>query len=324
VKALIIGVSGQDGAYLAKSLLDKGYAVYGSSRDANASTFRNLERLGILDRVQLVSISIVDFRSVLQTLTRIAPDEVYNLAGQTSVGLSFDQPVETLESISLGTLNILEAIRFTGAPTKFYNAGSVEIFGDTGERPADERTSFRPKSPYAVAKAAALWTVATYRQAYGLFACTGILGNHESPLRPERFVTRKIISAAHRISNGRPEKLRLGNIHITRDWGWAPDYVEAMWLMLQQEHPDDFVIATGQMSTLEDFIAMAFMQFGLEWQNHVEVDPAFFRPNDIAVNCADPTKAGKLLGWRPKHFMADVVRLMVAAESSKQLDVVSG
>ena len=231
-KALIFGVSGQDGAYLAKLLLSKGYTVCGTSRDAQISSFRNLEYLEIRDRVQLESTALNDFRSVLQVLFKTRPDEVYNLAGQTSVGLSFEQPVETLESIAVGTLNILEAIRFIGEPIKFYNAASSEVFGDINGAAADESTAFSPRSPYAVAKATAFWEVANYREAYGLFACSGILFNHDSPLRPERFVTQKAISSACRIAAGKQDKLYLGNIDIQRDWGWAEDYVVAMYLML--------------------------------------------------------------------------------------------
>ena len=217
--ALICGVSGQDGGYLARSLIGQGYTVVGTSRDAQVNSFANLDRLGIRDRVRLKSMSLTDFRSVLTVLAAVEPDEVYNLAGQSSVGLSFEQPVETLESISMGTLNLLEGIRFLGRPIRFYNAGSSECFGDTGDRPADERTAFRPRSPYAVAKAAAVWQVANYREAYGLFACSGLLFNHESPLRPERFVTQKVIRAACRIAGGSGEALVLGDLGIARDWG---------------------------------------------------------------------------------------------------------
>ncbi len=311
--ALICGVSGQDGAYLAKLLLDKGYTVYGGSRDAQMSSFRNLERLGIRDSVKLVSLSISDFRSVLQTLQKTNPDEVYNLAGQSSVGLSFEQPVETLESISIGTLNLLESIRFTNQPIRFYNAGSSECFGDTGTLSADENTPFRPRSPYGVAKAAAFWQVANYREAYQLHASTGILFNHESPLRPERFVTQKIVSTACRIANGSTEKLTLGNIDIARDWGWAPDYVEAMWLMLQRDIADDYVIATGKTHTLKDFIATVFDQAGLNYEDHVVSDPQFFRPTDIAEGHAYPAKAKLQLGWAAKHSMEEVARMMVDA-----------
>jgi len=224
--ALITGISGQDGTYLAQLLLQKGYTVFGTARDAQMNSFNNLRKLGILEDIHLESMSLTDFRSVLQVLSKVKPSELYNLAGQSSVGLSFQQPVETLESVSVGTLNLLEAIRFTEQPIRFYNAGSSECFGDTGGIPADENTPFRPRSPYAVAKSAAFWEVANYREAYGLYACSGILFNHESPLRPERFVTRKIVASACRIANGSAEKLQLGNIAICRDWGWAPEYVD--------------------------------------------------------------------------------------------------
>ncbi len=220
-RALISGISGQDGAYLAKLLCDKGYEVHGSARDAQMATFYNLQQVGVKEKITFHSMALNDFRSVLQVLTKVRPDEIYNLAGQSSVGLSFDQPVETLESISVGTLNLLEAIRFTGRSIKLYSAGSSECFGNTGGHPADEETPFRPRSPYAVAKATAFWEVANYREAYNLFACTGILFNHESPLRPERFVTKKIVKAACRIAAGSGEKLHLGNISIARDWGSA-------------------------------------------------------------------------------------------------------
>lgn len=310
-KALICGVSGQDGAYLAKLLLEKGYEVYGGSRDAQVSAFKNLSRLGIQQHIQFVSISINDFRSVLQALLKIKPDEIYNLAGQSSVGLSFEQPVETLESISVGTLNLLEAIRFSNLPVRFYNAGSSESFGDTGSMAADENTPFRPRSPYGVAKAAAFWQVANYREAYQLHASTGILFNHESPLRPERFVTQKIVAAACRIANGSKETLTLGNIDIARDWGWAPDYIEAMWLMLQQKQADDFVIATGQTNRLRDFIHIVFQTVGLDWEKHVRTDLSFFRPTDIAEGHANPGKAKEKLSWIAKHKMQDVAQLMV-------------
>ena len=310
-QALICGVSGQDGAYLAQLLLIKGYAVCGTSRDAQMSSFQKLVKLGIRDKVQLESMSLTDFRSVLQVLTKIKPDEVYNLAGQSSVGLSFNQPVETLESIATGTLNLLEAIRFIGAPIKFYNAGSSECFGDTGNRAADEMTPFRPRSPYAVAKATAFWEVANYREAYNLFACSGILFNHESPLRPERFVTQKIIAAARRIAGGDTEPLKLGNLAVRRDWGWAPEFVEAMYLMLQQEQPDDFVIATGASYTLEEFVTAAFEAVGLDWKSHVEIDKGLLRPTDLSGGLGHPTKARVKLGWQAQYQMPDVVRMMI-------------
>ena len=312
-KALICGISGQDGAYLAQLLLNQGYEVWGTSRDAQISSFRNLDFLGIKEQVKLVSMSLTDFRSVLQVLTRSQPDEVYNLAGQTSVGLSFEQPVETLESIATGTLNLLEAIRFLGASIRFYNASSSECFGDTGGQAADENTPFRPRSPYAVAKAAAFWEVANYREAYGLFACSGILFNHESPLRPERFVTQKVVASACRIAKGSNEILSLGNIEIQRDWGWAPEYVMAMMLMLQKQEPSDYVIATGQSCSLAEFIAEAFDAVGLNWQDFVKVDPNLMRPTDLAVGLGNPNKAKLQLEWEAKYRTKDVVKMMVKA-----------
>ncbi|MEP0911422.1 GDP-mannose 4,6-dehydratase [Leptolyngbya sp. GB1-A1] len=311
-KALICGISGQDGAYLAKLLLSKGYIVCGTSRDAQVSSFRNLARLGIRDQVKLESMVLTDFRSVLQVLRKIQPDEVYNLAGQSSVGLSFEQPVETLESIATGTLNLLEAIRFLEAPIRFYNAGSSECFGDTGNEAADENTPFSPRSPYAVAKATAFWQVANYREAYHLFACSGILFNHESPLRPERFVTQKIIAAAKRIAAGSQETLVLGNIAVKRDWGWAPEYVEAMYLMLQQEQPEDFVIATGHSYSLEQFIEAAFASVQRNWQNHVVIDKSLYRPTDIQEGRGNPAKAKVRLGWQAQYLMPEIVQMMMS------------
>lgn len=319
-KALICGVSGQDGAYLAKLLLGKGYEVYGASRDAQGSSFSNLMRLGIKDQVKLESVALNDFRSVLQALMKVKPDEIYNLAGQSSVALSFQQPVETLESISVGSLNLLEAIRFVDSPIKLYNAGSSECFGESGDLPANETTPFHPRSPYAVAKAAAFWEVANYREAYNLFACSGILFNHESPLRPERFVTQKIVASACRIAAGLQDNLYLGNLSIQRDWGWAPEYVEAMWLMLQQDKPDDFVIATGHTYSLEQFAEQAFLAVGLDWSKYVVSDATMLRPTDIMVGKADPSKSNHQLGWNAKMVMPDVVRMMVGACQKTYLD----
>ncbi|MEA3148229.1 MAG: GDPmannose 4,6-dehydratase [Verrucomicrobiota bacterium] len=312
-KALVTGISGQDGSYLAKLLLQKGYQVCGTSRDAQISSFRNLDRVGIRGDVELASVALNDFRSVLQVLFKVRPDEIYNLAEQSSVSLSFEQPMETQDSIYLGTLNLLEAVRFTGTGIKLYNASSSECFGDLGGQAATEETAFRPRSPYAVAKSAAFWQVANYREAYNLFACSGILFNHESPLRPERFVTQKIVRSACRIAAGRQNKLPLGNIDIQRDWGWAPEYVEAIYLMLQQESPDDFVIATGQTRKLQDFVAAAFETVGLDWREHTTIDETLFRPTEIMIGKGDASKAGEKLGWRAKYKMAEVVRMMVQA-----------
>ncbi|MDD2883272.1 MAG: GDP-mannose 4,6-dehydratase [Rhodoferax sp.] len=313
MKALICGIGGQDGAYLARLLLEKGYEVWGTSRDAQMTEFRNLKVLQLAQSVNLCSMAPTDFRSVLTVLTRSMPDEVYFLAGQSSVGLSFEQPVETLESITVGTLNMLEAIRFLGGKIKLYHASSSECFGDVGQKPANETTPFHPRSPYAVAKASAHWMVANYREAYGLYACSGILFNHESPLRPARFVTRKIVDSAVRIANGSGEKLSLGRLNIVRDWGWAPEYVDAMWRMLQQEAPADFVIATGVSVSLEDFVRDVFANVGLDWREHVESDQKLFRPSDINWSQGDASLAKACLGWAAHIKMPELVKLMVEA-----------
>lgn len=310
-RALICGVSGQDGAYLAKLLLDKGYEVWGTSRDAQVANFGNLNSIGIKSNVKLLSMAPNDFRSVLTALTRSEPNEIYHLAGQSSVGLSFEQPAETLESITVSTLNLLEAIRFLNKNIKLYHAGSSECFGDHGQEPAHEETPFRPRSPYGVAKSSAHWLVANYREAYGLFACNGILFNHESPLRPERFVTQKIVTAACRIAHGSKEMLTLGRLDIVRDWGWAPEYIDAMWRMMQQDFAGDYIIATGEANSLQDFVAEAFAVVGLEWSKYVSSDQALMRPTDLvwSQGCAD--KASRTLGWEAKYKMRDVVRKMV-------------
>jgi len=309
--ALICGVTGQDGAYLAKFLLKLGYRVFGTSRDAQMRQGGNLMRLGIADQVTLLSMATNDFRSVLQVLDKVRPQEIYNLSGQSSVALSFEQPVETLESLAVGTLNLLESLRFMRLDCRFYSAGSSECFGDTGELAADEMTPFRPRSPYAVAKATAHWEVANYREAYGLFACTGILFNHESPLRPERFVTQKIVRAASRIAAGSAERLQLGNLDVGRDWGFAPEYVQAMWKMLQHHEPEDFVVATGVTQTLEAFVEAAFAHFALDWQQHVDVDRSLFRPSDLKLSRANPNKAKELLGWQASSGMREVIAKMI-------------
>lgn len=311
MRALICGVGGQDGGYLAKLLLEKGYEVYGTSRDMSQMSGRGLQTLGVADKVTLHSMAINDFRSVLTVLAAVKPDEVYNLAGQSSVGLSFDQPVETMESIATGTHNLLEAIRFLDPKIRFYNASSSECFGDTGAVPADENTAFRPRSPYAVAKATAFWLVANYRETYKLHASSGILFNHESPMRPDRFVTRKIVATACRIAQGSDELLTLGDIRIERDWGWAPDFVEAMWLMNQQSAGGDFVVATGRTVALAYFVERVFAELGLDWQTHVRSDPKLFRLSEIRTSHADPTSIHTVLGWQHRFEIEDVVREMV-------------
>jgi len=302
MRALICGVGGQDGAYLAHLLLNKGYEVWGTSRDAQATSFNNLKLLGVREQVTVLSMASNDFRSVLTTLKNCIPDEVYFLSGQTSVGLSFDQPVETLESITLGTLNLLEAVRFLEKPIKLYHASSSECFGD-------------------VAKASAHWLVANYREAYGLFACNGLLFNHESPLRPPRFVTRKIVSTAYRIANGSKENLELGKLDIVRDWGWAPEYVDAMWRMLQQENADDFIIATGEANSLEEFVKCTFDCLGLNWLNHVVSNSSLFRPTDLLWSQGNSGKAKERLGWEASSKMKNVISNMIKAENLQNSSV---
>lgn len=318
-KAVIIGISGQDGGYLALQLLKKGYLVYGTSRDVEACSFDSLRALGIIEKINLCSLSLTDFRSVLENLTKIEPDEVYNLAAQSSVRMSFEQPTETLESISVATLNILEVLRFAGLKAKFYNACSSECFGNTNGFAANEETPFRPRSPYAVAKAAAFWKVTTYRESYGLFACSGILFNHDSPLRPERFVTQKIVVSAVRIKKGLQNKLHLGDLSISRDWGWAPDYVDAMWRMLQQKQPEDFVIATGVANRLEEFVETVFSSLNLNWRDHVIRDHSLDRPSDLQSSLGDASKAKTTLGWCATKYMHEVASLMVKHQIDKAL-----
>jgi GDPmannose 4,6-dehydratase len=313
-RALIIGVTGQDGSYLARLLLGKGYSVHGTSRDAPVAQLNGLAALGVLPDITVHTISPANFESLLHVIESVAPEEIYNLSGQSSVALSFSQPISTLESIVSTTVNALEAIRQTNAVIRFYNAGSSECFGDTGGEPADETTAFKPKSPYGVAKAAAISLVDVYRKSYGLYACSGLLFNHESPLRPTRFVTRKITAAAVRIASGSHERLTLGNLAIRRDWGWAPEYVDAMWRMLQRDSPEDFVIASGASHTLEEFVAITFEMVKLDWREHVDFDPLLYRPNDIACSLGDPTKADRLLAWRPQISFREIVRRMVCAE----------
>ena len=311
--ALICGVSGQDGSYLAQFLLNKGYIVWGTSRDAQGSSLSNLEALGVKESVRMLSMIPEDFRSVLEAINQCKPDELYFLAGQSSVGLSFSQPTETIQSFVLGTLNILEACRFLKVDTRVYNAGSSECFGDSMGEAVNENTPFKPQSPYAVAKASSFWLVNNYRNAYNLYACTGLLFNHESPLRPARFVTQKICRTAVRIKNGSDENLCLGRLDISRDWGWAPEYVEAMWLMLQQDRPKDIIIATGKTFSLEDFVRESFEYVGLDWRNHVVQSEELVRPSELGISRADPSLAYSELGWRATLAMPEVIGRMIDA-----------
>jgi GDPmannose 4,6-dehydratase len=308
--ALIAGITGQDGAYLARHLLEIGYRVVGSSRDAQSSDTSRLHKLGIAQDIELISLAPNDFRSVLKALFSIEPTEIYNLAGQTSVGLSFEQPVECMESIAGGTLNFLEVLRYLGAPTRLFSAGSSECFGDTQQQAANETTAFHPRSPYAVAKSTAFWQVANYREAYGIFCCTGILANHESPLRPQRFVTQKIIDGVRRIKRGETQELRLGNLDIWRDWGWAPEYVVAMHQMLQTRIAKDYLIASGHTTSLREFVRLAFAAAGLEADKYLISDATFLRPSDLKYSSMDPSLIHADLGWKAQIMPTEIVQRM--------------
>jgi GDPmannose 4,6-dehydratase len=310
-RALICGITGQDGAYLSQLLLEKGYEVFGTSRDAENTIPKRLSFLGIVDKIKIYSASLIDFRSIIRVLQLAKPDEIYNLSGQSSVSLSFDQPVETFNSIALGTLNLLEAVRLINPQIKVYNAASSECFGDTKGLLSNEQTLFSPRSPYAVAKAAAFWSVSNYREAYNLFSCSGILFNHESPLRPERFVTQKIISTVIKIARGQEKMLELGNIEVNRDWGWAPEYVNAMYLMLQSPRPSDYVISTGKVHQLKEFISLAFSYFNLNWEEFVVIKEGYKRPLDLETSVGDPSKAKRELGWEAQSGLQDIIQNMI-------------
>lgn len=309
-KALICGVSGQDGAYLSAFLLSKGYQVLGSTRFIDRPPV-NLQRLNIASAVTLLPLDLTDYAEVTRVVADVKPREIYNLAGQSSVSVSFSEPRETFISIALTNLNLLEAIRSVWPQARFFSAGSSECFGDTQGEVATEVTPFHPLNPYAVAKCAAFWQTANYRKSFGLHASTGILFNHESPLRSERFVTQKIISAVKKIRAGEQTKLELGDLTIQRDWGWAPEYVEAMWLMLQQEQADDYVIATGETHSLAEFVETAFSLVGLNWRDYVVSSNSLLRPTDIPACIADPGKISARAEWRAKLRLRDIIKTMV-------------
>lgn len=308
--ALICGVSGQDGAYLAHLLLTKRYNVIGTSRDISKNSFLNLEKLDIKSKIITISMNFDDIKNIIKILDKYEPVEIYNLSGQSSVSLSFAQPAEAFKSISLAQLNLLEAVRVCNRNIRIFNAGSGEVFGDTGCEPANEETPFKPRSPYAVAKANGYWKVANYREVYDIFACTGLLFNHESSLRQQQFVTQKIISGAKQIASGNLNSIVLGNLNIVRDWGWAPEYVEAMWLMLQNPCPGDYIIATGTSSCLREFTEKILNHFGLKFDDHVQIDNSLFRPVDIKTVRADPSKAKNQLGWKSKVTLDELIKKM--------------
>jgi len=321
--ALITGVSGQDGSYLAELLLEKGYEVHGLIRRASTFNTARLEHLYTDPHVEGARFflhygDLTDGSRLVTLLSRIAPDEVYHLAAQSHVRVSFDEPEFTGDTTGVGTTRLLEAIRMIGLDCRFYQASSSEMFGATPP-PQSEATPFWPRSPYGAAKVYAYWMTRNYREAYGMFATNGILFNHESPRRGETFVTRKITRAVARIKAGLDDCLYLGNLDAVRDWGYAKEYVEAMWLMLQADEPDDFVIATGTAYTVRDFVAMAFDHAGLDWERHVRFDDRYLRPTEVDVLIGDPSKAGAELGWKPKVLTPELARIMVDADCAQAL-----
>lgn len=315
--ALITGITGQDGAYLAQFLLSKGYRVYGTFRRTSNPNFTRLYYLGIEKKVELIPLDLLDLSNIIRVLEKTQPDEIYNLAAQSFVALSFEQPLITSDITAFGAARMLEAIRIVNPSIKFYQASSSEMFGKVQRVPQDENTPFYPRSPYAVAKLYAHWMTVNYREAYGIFACSGILFNHESPLRGEEFVTRKISMAVARIKKGIQDKLYLGNLEAKRDWGYAPEYVKAMWLMLQQDKPDDYVIATGEVHSVRDFVIEAFNYAGLNWKDYVVIDPSFYRPTEVDLLVGDPKKAKEKLGWEAETKFKDLVRIMVTADEER-------
>jgi len=317
-KALVTGITGQDGSYLAELLLEKDYQVWGLIR--RSSSFHT----GRIDHIykdpheepnlRLVYGDLTDGGNLSSVINEIQPDEVYNLGAQSHVRVSFDMPIYTVDTDALGTLRLLEAIRSSNKPVRFYQASSSEMYGKAVEIPQNEKTPFYPRSPYACAKVYSYWQAVNYREAYGLFACNGILFNHESPRRGETFVTRKITRAATRIKLGLQKKLYLGNLDAKRDWGFAGDYVQAMWLMLQQDKPDDYVVATGETHSVREFVQEVFEYLDLDWRDHVEIDPRYFRPTEVDLLQGDPSKAKKVLGWQPKVSFRELVRMMTDAD----------
>jgi len=315
-RALITGITGPDGSYLAEFLLGKGYEVHGLVRRSSTFTTGRIEHLyrdphDPEARLFLHYGDLTDGAGLRQVLTQCRPDEVYNLGAQSHVRVSFDQPVYTAQVDAIGTLRLLEAIRDLGLPTRFYQASSSEMFGQVAEVPQTEKTPFHPRSPYGCAKVFSYWQAVNYREAYGMFCANGILFNHESPRRGETFVTRKITRAATRIREGLQDKLYLGNLDAKRDWGFAGDYVEAMWLMLQQEQADDYVVATGETHSVREFAEETFKYLGLDFEKHVEIDPRYFRPAEVDLLLGDATKARKALGWKPRVTFRDLAHMMV-------------
>ncbi len=335
--ALITGIRGQDGAYLAKLLLEKGYEVYGADRRSGEGGFWRLKELGIINDVKIVYMDLLELSNIWRTIERVKPDEIYNLAAQSFVAASFEQPILTSEINAIGTLRILEAIRTIKPDTKFYQASTSEMFGKAKTLPLDENSYFYPRSPYAISKLFAHWITVNYREAYGIFACSGILFNHESPLRGQEFITRKVSLAVAKIKYGKQDKLVVGNLDAKRDWGYAPEYVYGMWLMMQKEKPDDYVLATGESHSVREFIEEAFKVAGFDivWEGKgleekgldkktgkvlVEVSPEFYRPAEVEALVGNYEKAKRVLGWEPKTKFKDLVRLMVEEDIKRVRD----
>lgn len=316
-RALITGITGQDGAYLAHMLLSKGYEVYGGRRHSSTRNTWRLEELGVLDAVQFVQLDMLEMTNLLRALEQVKPDEVYNLAAHSFVPVSFEQPILTTEIDAVGVARLLEAVRTVCPAAHFYQAGTSEMFGLARESPQSETTPFHPRSPYGVAKTYAHYMVQNYREAHGLHASNGILFNHESPLRGEEFISRKITLGAAAIALGRADTLRLGNLEARRDWGYAGDYVQAMWLMLQQEQPGDFVIGTGTSHAVRDLCRIAFGHLGLNYEDHVTSDASLRRPAEVDALRADPSKAHRVLGWQANVGFGELVAMMVDADRAR-------
>jgi GDPmannose 4,6-dehydratase len=337
-KALITGITGQDGAYLSKLLVDKGYEVYGAFRRTAGLNLNGLKYLGVDDKINYLPVELLEFTNIYRAIEKIQPDEIYNLGAQSFVALSFEEPIYTADVAALGALRVLEAIRAVNPKIKFYQASSSEMFGKAQAMPQNEKTPFYPRSPYAASKLFAHWTTVNYRESYGIFACSGILFNHESPLRGIEFVTRKITHSVARMRLGLACELKLGNLDAKRDWGYAPEYVEAMWLILQQEKPDDYVIASGETHTVREFAELAFKTAGFDvaWEGKgveergidkrtgnvmIEVSPEFFRPAEVDILLGDYSKAKGKLGWQPKTRFEDLVKIMVETDMLRIKDL---
>lgn len=314
MNALITGITGQDGAYLAQLLLQKGYEVFGLIARRSTSTTWRLDYLGIKDEIRLIEGDLNDLSSIIRALKKSKATEVYNLGAQSFVATSWEQPILTAQVTGIGVLNVLEAIRLTDPTIKFYQASTSELYGLIQEPMQSESTPFYPRSPYGVAKLFGYWSTVNYRESFNIFACNGILFNHESPLRGIEFVTRKVTDAVARIKLGKQKELRLGNIDAKRDWGFAGDYVEAMWLMLQQSEPDDFVVATGRTTTVREMCRIAFEYVGLNYEDYVVIDPKFYRPAEVEVLLGNPTKAKLKLGWEAKTSLDELIKMMVEAD----------